>query len=58
VRFRAGGLLEMCWQLFEWGDGVEILEPKKLQNMMRAELQHSLKSLKSKKAPSKKRKHV
>ncbi|WP_165837552.1 helix-turn-helix transcriptional regulator [Zavarzinia aquatilis] len=27
VRFRAGGLLEMCWHLFTWGDSVEIVEP-------------------------------
>ena len=27
VRFRAGGLLEMCWHLFRWGDQVEALAP-------------------------------
>jgi predicted DNA-binding transcriptional regulator YafY len=31
VRFRASGLTEMAWHLFTWGDDVEILEPKKLQ---------------------------
>jgi len=28
VRFRAGGVLEMSWHLFTWGDEVEVLEPK------------------------------
>jgi len=32
VRFRAGGLTEMAWHLFTWGDEVEILEPKSLQD--------------------------
>lgn len=31
VRFRAGGLLEMCWHLFTWGDSVEIVEPASLK---------------------------
>ncbi|MFQ5514038.1 MAG: helix-turn-helix transcriptional regulator [Myxococcota bacterium] len=32
VRFRAGGLWEMAWHLFQWGDGVEILEPAELRD--------------------------
>jgi predicted DNA-binding transcriptional regulator YafY len=35
VRFRAGGMLEMCWHLFRWGDQVEVLEPEGLQKMYR-----------------------
>ena len=31
VRFRAGGLLEMAWHLFTWGDQVEVLKPKQLR---------------------------
>jgi len=58
VRFRSGGLLEMCWHLFIWGNEVEILEPKKLQKMMQTELQRSLKSIKLPKAPGKKRGHA
>lgn len=33
VRFRAGGMLEMCWYLFRWGDQVEVLEPEGLRGM-------------------------
>jgi predicted DNA-binding transcriptional regulator YafY len=36
VRFRAGGLLEMCWHLFTWQDEVEIVRPKRLATMLRA----------------------
>ena len=35
VRFRAGGALEMCWYLFSWGKDVEVLEPKRLADMLR-----------------------
>ncbi|WP_041042985.1 helix-turn-helix transcriptional regulator [Paramagnetospirillum magnetotacticum] len=31
VRFKAGGLLEMAWHLYQWGDAVEVLEPEKLR---------------------------
>lgn len=31
VRFRAGGLREMAWHLFRWGDGVEVVEPEALK---------------------------
>ena len=33
VRFHAGGMLEMCWHLYCWGDQVEVLEPKQLADM-------------------------
>jgi len=33
VRFKAGGMLEMCWHLYCWGDQVEVLEPKQLADM-------------------------
>jgi predicted DNA-binding transcriptional regulator YafY len=35
VRFRAGGILEMAWHLFTWGDEVEVLAPRHLQDLMR-----------------------
>ena len=38
VRFRAGGLREMCWHLFRWGDQVEIIAPKALRSMMKQQL--------------------
>lgn len=31
VRFRAGGLKEMCWYLFRWGGQVEVLAPRILR---------------------------
>jgi predicted DNA-binding transcriptional regulator YafY len=34
VRFRAGGLREMCWHLFRWGDQVEIISPVQLTEAM------------------------
>jgi predicted DNA-binding transcriptional regulator YafY len=35
VRFCAGGLLEMAWHLFTWGNEVEIIKPKRLASMLR-----------------------
>jgi predicted DNA-binding transcriptional regulator YafY len=34
VSFRAGGLREMCWHLFRWGEHVQILEPEALRSLM------------------------
>lgn len=34
VRFRAAGLLEMCWHLYMWGDAVEVVEPAELATMV------------------------
>jgi predicted DNA-binding transcriptional regulator YafY len=34
VRFRAGGLREMAWHLFTWGDAITIIAPKDLEAMM------------------------
>ena len=39
VSFRAGGLLEMCWHLFTWGAEVEVVKPKRLAAMLRAQSQ-------------------
>ncbi len=33
VHFRAGGLREMCWELFRWGDEVEVIAPEALRQM-------------------------
>ncbi|MCE6957603.1 WYL domain-containing protein [Cereibacter sphaeroides] len=35
LRFRAGGLREMAWHLFRWGDAVEILKPEALRDTYR-----------------------
>ncbi len=37
VRFRAGGLREMCWHLFRWGDQVEVVAPGELRDMLRSQ---------------------
>jgi len=34
VRFRAGGLLEMAWHLFTWGQEVEVLAPARLRQLL------------------------
>ncbi len=34
VRFRAAGLLEMCWHLYMWGDAVEVLSPPELVHLV------------------------
>ena len=34
VRFRAGGVQEMCWHLFTWGTGVRVVGPDCLQSTM------------------------
>ncbi|MDE2404596.1 MAG: WYL domain-containing protein [Sphingomonadales bacterium] len=34
VRFRASGLLEMCWHLYSWGKSVEVLQPPRLREMV------------------------
>lgn len=34
VTFRAGGLIEMAWHLYCWGDKVEVLAPKELADMV------------------------
>lgn len=35
IRFTAGGLNEMCWHLFRWGDSVRIISPPDLRQRMR-----------------------
>jgi predicted DNA-binding transcriptional regulator YafY len=34
VRFRAGGVQEMCWHLFTWGETVMVLSPDELRNRL------------------------
>jgi predicted DNA-binding transcriptional regulator YafY len=36
VRFRAGGVQEMCWHLFTWGTAVAVLAPEELCTAMAA----------------------
>lgn len=38
VRFRSGGMLELAWHLFTWGDRIEILGPERLKATMREAL--------------------
>ena len=34
VRFKACGVLEMCWFLYQWGEHVEVLQPAELREMV------------------------
>jgi len=34
VRFNASGRLEMAWHLYAWGDGVEVLDPPQLAELV------------------------
>lgn len=36
VRFRAGGLGEMCWHLFTWGTSVTVVKPAELRERLRS----------------------
>ena len=38
VRFRAGGMRELAWHLFTWGETVRILAPERLKTEMSAQL--------------------
>ncbi len=40
VRFRAGGLLEMCWHLYTWGQSVTVLEPPELKRLLAGAARH------------------
>lgn len=42
VSFRAGGLREMCWHLFRWGNQVSIVSPKPLRELMEKSLQEAI----------------
>jgi predicted DNA-binding transcriptional regulator YafY len=44
ARFRAGGMRELAWHLFTWGDKLEIVAPQRLKTMMRDELAVALKA--------------
>jgi predicted DNA-binding transcriptional regulator YafY len=39
VAFFAGGIREMCWELFQWAGEVEIVEPKELKEEFERQLQ-------------------
>ena len=34
IEFRAGGILEMAWHLYKWGEHVEVLKPKDLADLV------------------------
>ena len=44
VSFRAGGMREIAWHLFTWGDKLEIVAPERLKAMMRQELALAVKA--------------
>jgi predicted DNA-binding transcriptional regulator YafY len=41
VRFHAGGMRELAWHLFTWGETVRILSPERLKAEMTAQLAHA-----------------
>lgn len=45
VRFRAGGLMEMCWHLFTWQGQVEVIKPKKLAALLSDQLERCQRTL-------------
>ena len=42
VRFRAGGMLELAWHLFTWGDALEVISPEVLRQTLVEELEKAL----------------
>jgi len=38
VKFRTGGLREMCWHWFRWGNTIEIIAPQLLVEEMNNQL--------------------
>jgi predicted DNA-binding transcriptional regulator YafY len=42
VRFRAGGLWEMAWHLFQWGPDVEVVRPAELRRTLVEKLESAL----------------
>ena len=47
VLFRAGGVLEMCWHLFTWGDAVNVVAPEELRTDFTKRLESAVKHHKS-----------
>jgi predicted DNA-binding transcriptional regulator YafY len=47
VRFQAGGLQEMCWHLFTWGEAVKIIEPAILRKKLLESLAMAIEKHKS-----------
>lgn len=39
VRFRASGMLELAWHLFTWGDKVQVLAPRVLQDTLAEQIE-------------------
>ena len=46
VSFRASGDEAICWELFKWGDNVQIIKPKKLKEIYKNKLLSVLKKIK------------
>ena len=44
VAFKSGGSYAICWHLFTWGKNVEIVKPKKLQNLYKKLLSEAMQS--------------
>jgi predicted DNA-binding transcriptional regulator YafY len=47
VRFRASGMRELAWHLFTWGDQVRIVQPNRLRQLLREQLELATRALAS-----------
>jgi len=45
VRFTAGGLTEICWHLFSWGDSVQVLAPDELLTVYARQIEQAQRTL-------------
>lgn len=46
VKFKAGGSVAICWQLFRWGENIQIIEPASLRKQYTKMLEEALSAIK------------
>jgi len=45
LQFKAGGMLEICWHIFKWGDKVKIIKPESLKTDYKKLLEEAMQSV-------------
>lgn len=45
LEFKAGGMLEICWHIFKWGDKVKIIKPERLKADYKKLLEEAMRSV-------------
>lgn len=45
LEFKAGGMLEICWHIFKWGDKVKIIKPESLKEDYKKLLEEAMQSV-------------